>query len=84
MIYFPSEHDVIRDEIESWKAFASVMNSEREKREFDGMVSKYCMYSRMIIDSGWQSFPSKPLVMSLLFSEYRKIMLWLINRTLKN
>jgi hypothetical protein len=48
------------------------------------MVGKYCVYSQIIIDAVGQSFPSKPLVMSLLFSQYRKIMLWLINKTVRN
>ena len=84
MDYFPSEHDVIRDEINSWKGFANVLNSEYERREFEDMVGKYCVYSQIIIDAVGQSFPSKPLVMSLLFSQYRKIMLWLINKTVRN
>jgi hypothetical protein len=84
MDYFPSEHDVIKNEIKSWKEFAIVLNSEYERREFEDMVGKYCVYSQIIIDAVGQSFPSKPLVMSLLFSQYRKIMLWLINKTVRN
>ena len=82
--YLPYEHDVIRDEIKSWKEFANVLNCEYERREFEDMVGKYCVYSQIIIDAVGQSFPSKPLVMSLLFSQYRKIMLWLINKTVRN
>ena len=84
MDYFPPERDIMRDEIESWKAFACILNNEHEKREFEGMVDNYCTYSKIIIDAGSQSIPSKPLVMSLLFSQYREIMQWLINKTIKN
>jgi hypothetical protein len=84
MDYFPPERDVMRDEIKSWKAFACILNNEHEKREFEGMVDNYCMYSKIIIDAGSKSIPSKPLVMSLLFSQYREIMQWLINKTIKN
>ena len=84
MDYFPPERDIMRDEIKSWKAFACILNNEHEKREFESMVDNYCVYSRIIIDAGSQSIPSKPLVMSLLFSQYREIMQWLINKTIKN
>jgi hypothetical protein len=84
MDYFPPERDIMRDEIKSWKAFADILNNEHEKKEFEGMVDNYCMYSKIIVDAGSQSIPSKPLVMSLLFSQYREIMHWLINKTIKN
>jgi hypothetical protein len=84
MDYFPPERDIMRDEIKSWKAFACILNNEHEKRELESMVDNYCVYSRIIIDAGSQSIPSKPLVMSLLFSQYKEIMQWLINKTIKN
>jgi hypothetical protein len=84
MDYFPPERDIMRDEIKSWRAFACILNNEQEKREFEGMVDNYCVYSKIIIDAWSQSIPSKPLVMSLLLSQYREIMQWLINKTIKN
>jgi hypothetical protein len=84
MNHFHTEHKLIEDEIKSWKAFAYALTDGRDKREFEDMVGNYCIYSRIIIDAGSQSIPSKPLVMSLLFYQYRKIMQWLILKTIKN
>ena len=47
MDYFPPERDIMRDEIKSWKAFAGILNNEHEKREFEGMVDNYYMYSKI-------------------------------------
>lgn len=84
MNLFRNEENVIRNEIESWKAYANSLNSESQKKEFEEMLNKYCRYSQIIINAGCESFPSKPLVMNLLFFQYRKIMRWLINKTARN
>jgi hypothetical protein len=81
---FQEEEDAIRNEIKSWRTFANYMNNECEKKEFEGMVNNYCAYSQIIIDAGWESFHSKPLVLNLLFFQYRKIMQWLFNKTVRN
>jgi hypothetical protein len=82
MNLFPNE-DVLTKEIESWKAFANVLNTEKEKREFEGMLNNYYRYSHIIINAGYESFPSKILVMALSFAEYKKIMQWLFDKTTK-
>ncbi|MDQ3839965.1 MAG: hypothetical protein M3297_11920 [Thermoproteota archaeon] len=84
MDHLNPERKLIEEEIRSWKAFSYTLNDEHDKREFEDMVGNYCIYSKIIIDAGWQSIPSKPLVMSLLFYQYRKIMQWLICKTTKN
>lgn len=81
---FQSEEDAIRNEIKSWRTFANYMNNECEKKEFEDLVNSYYTYSQIIIDAGLESFPSKPLVLNLLFFQYRKIMQWLFNKTVRN
>jgi hypothetical protein len=82
MSLFPNE-DVLTKEIESWKAFANVLSTEKEKREFEDMLNNYYRYSHIIINAGYESFPSNILVMALLFAEYKKIMQSLIDKTTK-
>ncbi|HEY9386520.1 MAG TPA: hypothetical protein VIP70_05740 [Nitrososphaeraceae archaeon] len=80
MNLFPKE-DILTKEIESWKAFANVLNTENDRREFEDMLNNYYRYSHIIINAGSEPFPSKTLVMALLLSEYKKIMQWLIDKT---
>lgn len=84
MNLFPNEEYFMRDEIESWMAFANDMRDECDKKEFEDMVNNYCKYSQIIIKDCWRAFPSKPLVLNLLFFQYRKIMQWLYNKTARN
>jgi hypothetical protein len=84
MNLFPNEENVMRNKIASWKAYANSLNSEGQKNEFEEMLNNYCIYAQIIIDAGCESFPSKSLVMNLLFFQYRKIMLWLMNKTARN
>ncbi len=84
MNLFPNEENVMRNKIASWKAYANSVNSEGQKNEFEEMLNNYCRYAQIIIDAGCESFPSKSLVMNLLFFQYRNIMLWLMNKTARN
>jgi hypothetical protein len=84
MNLFPNEENVMRNKIASWKAYANSLNSEGQKSEFEEMLNNYCIYAQIIINAGCESFPSKPLVINLLFFQYRKIMLWLMNKTVRN
>lgn len=84
MNQFISEENIIRTEIESWMAFANGLRDKEDKKEFEEMVKVYHDYSSAIINSGFQPFPSKHLVLTLMFFQYRKIMQWLFNRTASN
>jgi hypothetical protein len=84
MNQFIFEENIIRTEIESWMAFANGLRDKGDKIEFEGMVKVYHMYSSVIINSGFQPFPSKHLALTLMFFQYRKIMHWLFNRTASN
>ena len=84
MNQFIFEEGIIRTEIESWMAFANGLRDKSDKKEFEEMVKAYRMYSRVIIGFGFQPFPSKHLVLTLMFFQYRKIMQWLFNRTASN
>jgi hypothetical protein len=84
MNLFPNEENVMRNKIASWKAYGNSLYSEGQKNEFEEMLNNYCIYAQIIIDDGCESFPSKSLIMNLLFFQYRKIMLWLMNKTARN
>jgi hypothetical protein len=84
MSLFPDKENIITKEIESWQAFANALNIEKDKREFENPLNNYCRYCQIIINAGYESFPSKTLVMALLLAEYKKIMQWLIDKTTKN
>jgi hypothetical protein len=84
MNLFPNEENVMRNKIASWKAYGNSLNSEGQKNEFEEMLNNYCIYAKIIIDAGCESFPSKSLIKNLLFFQYQKIMLWLMNKTARN
>jgi hypothetical protein len=84
MNQFIFEKNIIRTEIESWMAFANGLGDKGDRKEFEEMVKVYHMYSSVIIGSGFQPFPSKHLVLTLMFFQYRKIMQWLLKGTTLN
>jgi hypothetical protein len=84
MNQFIFEENIIRTEIESWLAFAKGLKDKGDRKEFEEMVNIYHKYSSAIINSGFKPFPSKQLVLTLMFFQYRKIMQWLFNRTASN
>jgi hypothetical protein len=84
MNQFSFEENIIRTQIEIWIAFANGMRYESERKEIEEMVNIYHKYSRTIINTGFQPFPSKRLILTLMFFQYRKIMQWLSNRTTSN
>jgi hypothetical protein len=84
MNQFIFEENIIRTEIESWIAFANGLRDKGDRKEFREMVKIYHRYSSVIINSGFQPFPSKHLVLTLMLFQYRKIMQWLFNRTASN
>ena len=75
------EHILIR-QIKSWRNFAdSRLNTEKDRREFKDMLNDYYKYAMVIINSQCESFPSKPLIMILLLSLYKKIIQRLMDKT---
>jgi hypothetical protein len=84
MNQFIFEENIIRTEIESWMAFVNGLRDKVDKKEFEEMVKVYHTYSNVIISPGFQPFPSKHLVLTLMSFHYRKIMQWLLNRTATN
>ena len=80
-----SEEDILIKQIESWQVYAdSGLNTEKDKKEFKDMLNGYYRYSMLIINSQYEAFPSKPLIMALLLSQHNKIMQLLMNKTPKN
>jgi hypothetical protein len=70
-----SEEDILIKQIESWQSSAeSRLDTEKEKKKFKDMLNYYYRYSMVIINSQYEAFPSKPLIMALLLSQYKKIM----------
>jgi hypothetical protein len=84
MSQFIFEENIIRTEIKSWRAFANGLRDKGDKKEFEEMVKVYHLYSSVIISSGFQPFPSKHLVLTLMLFQYRKIMQWLFDQTASN
>ena len=79
-----SEEDILIKQIESWRGSADDrLDTEKDKKEFKDMLNEYYKYSMIIINSQCEAFPSKPLIMALLLSQYNKIMQLLMNKASK-
>lgn len=77
-----SEEDILIRQIKSWRNFAdSKLDTEKDRKEFKDMLNGYYKYAMVIINSQCESFPSKPLIMILLLSLYKKIMQRLLDKT---
>ena len=77
-----SEECILIRQIKSWRNFAdSRLNTEKDRREFKDMLNDYYKYAMVIINSQCESFPSKPLIIILLLSLYKKIMQRLMDKT---
>jgi hypothetical protein len=77
-----SEERILIRQIKSWRNFAnSRLDTEKDKREFKDMLNDYYKYAMVIINSQCESFPSKPLIMILLLSLYKKIMQRVMDKT---
>ena len=77
-----SEERILIRQIKSWRNFAnSRLDIEKDKREFKDMLNDYYKYAMVIINSQCESFPSKPLIMILLLSLYKKIMQRVMDKT---
>ena len=77
-----SEERILIRQIKSWQNFAdSRLDTEKDRKEFKDMLNDYYKYAMVIINSQCESFPSKPLIMILLLSLYKKILQRLLDRT---
>ena len=71
MSLFPEEN-ILTKEIESWKAFADGLKSEKDKKLFLEMLEKCQKYSVAINTKG-KPFPTEPLIMALLLEQHKMI-----------
>jgi hypothetical protein len=77
-----SEERILIRQIKSWRNFAdSRLDTEKDRKEFKDMLNDYYKYAMVIINSHCESFPSKPLIMTLLLSLYKKIMQMVMDKT---
>lgn len=76
-----SEEGILNRQIKSWRNFAnSKLDTEKDRKEFNDMLNGYYKYAMVIINSQCESFPSKPLIMTLLLFQYKKIMKRLMDK----
>ena len=71
MSLFPAE-DILTKEIESWRSFASSLNSEEYQEIFNKMLSDCYKYASAI-NAKREPFPTDSLLMSLLLSQQKMI-----------
>ena len=77
-----SEERILIRQIKSWRDFAdNRLDTEKDRKEFKDLLNDYYKYAMIIINSQCKSFPSKPLIMILLISLYKKIMQRLMDKT---
>jgi hypothetical protein len=71
MSLFPNE-DILTKEIESWKSFGDSLSSKEDRELFEKMLNDCYKYAAAINAKG-QPFPTEPLIMALLLSQYKMI-----------
>ena len=71
MSLFPTE-DILTKEIESWRTFAAILNSEEYREIFNKMLSDCYKYANAINTKG-EPFPTDSFLMSLLLSQQKMI-----------
>ena len=77
-----SEERILIRQIKSWRDFAdNRLDTEKDRKEFKDLLNDYYKYAMVIINSQCESFPSKPLIMILLLSLYKKIIQRLMDKT---
>jgi hypothetical protein len=77
-----SEERILIRQIKYWRDFAdNRLDTEKDRKEFKDLLNDYYKYAMVIINSQCESFPSKPLIMILLLSLYKKIMQRLMDKT---
>jgi hypothetical protein len=71
MSLFPDE-DIVTKEIESWRGFADSLKSEEDKNLFSKMLND-CQKYALAINAKDTPFPTEPLIMALLLTQYKMI-----------
>jgi len=71
MRLFPDE-DILTKEIESWKGFADSLKPEEDKKLFLKMLND-CQKYALAINAKETPFPTEPLIMALLLTQYKMI-----------
>ncbi|MFL6350182.1 MAG: hypothetical protein ACJ72X_18065 [Nitrososphaeraceae archaeon] len=78
-----SNKDIFSSEVESWRSFANILTSQQDKEMFKTLLSDYCIYIDVIVSNdNDESFPSEPLLTALIISQQKKIISWLIAKSL--
>ena len=78
-----SNKDILSSEVESWRSFANSLTSPQDKETFKTLLSNYCSYIDVIVSNdNDESFPSEPLLTALIISQQKKIISWLIAKSL--
>ena len=78
-----SNKDILSSEVESWRSFANSLTSPQDKKMFKTLLSDYCSYIDVIVSNdNDESFPSEPLLTALIISQQKKIISWLIAKSL--
>jgi hypothetical protein len=78
-----SNKDIFSSEVESWRSFANSLTSQQDKEMFKILLSDYCIYIDVIVSNdNDESFPSEPLLTALIISQQKKIISWLIAKSL--
>lgn len=67
-------------EIEMWANFTNRLNSEQDKKLFKKMLTEYYNYISIVVSANKQYFPSELLVIALIFSQYTKMINWLMHK----
>jgi hypothetical protein len=80
MSLFPYE-DILTKEIESWKGFTERLPTDEDGKVFTEMLNNCYKYAKAINAKG-RPFPTEPVIMALLFSQY-KLIAWLEAQTRK-
>ena len=79
-----SNKGILTVEIESWKSFANSLDSDKEKELFKKMLNDYCNYAGIVVNAEGKYFPSEPLILALILSQYKKMINWLIEKVSEN
>jgi hypothetical protein len=81
MTLLPDKYNLTK-QMKYWQTFADCgLDTQKEKEEFRDMLNDYYRYAMVIINSQTEHFPSKPLIIRLLLSQYEKITQWIIENS---
>jgi hypothetical protein len=79
---FTLNKDLLISSQESWKIFANGLSSDKDKKFFNIMLEEYSNYISILENADKEYFPSEPLVIVLILSQYKKMVNWLMAKVL--